>query len=73
MQFLYKKLFVVNTFSDIMSYQKSFDTTEIFYPTILKYISGCHVSYPMVSKFVILCYEYYIFVHEKNLVYMGKI
>ena len=40
-----------------MSYQKSFDTTEIFYPTIFKYLSGSHMSNPIVRKFVIMCYE----------------
>ena len=40
-----------------LSYQKSFDTTEIFYPTILKYLSGSHMSNPIVRKFVIMCYE----------------
>ena len=40
-----------------LSYQKSFDTTEIFYPTILKYLSGSHMSNPIARKFVIMCYE----------------
>ena len=38
---------------DDISYQKSFDTIEIFHPTILKYLSGSHMSYPIVRKFVI--------------------
>ena len=40
-----------------MSYQKSFDTIEIFYPAILKYLSGSHMSNPIVGKFVFMCYE----------------
>ena len=52
MQFLYIKIVFPN-----MSYQKSFDTTEIFYPTILKYLSGSHMSNPIVRKFVIMYYE----------------
>ena len=32
----------------MISYQKSFDTIEIFYPSILKYLSGSHMSNPTV-------------------------
>ena len=52
-----KIVFQCKSWIKSLSYQKSFDTIEIFYPAMLKYLSGSHMSNPIVRKFVIMCYE----------------